>query len=92
MDDFGYPSMRKNTNKRGNVVDFKVLNNDNITLEAYSDGELKKSLVLSDETGHAIFKVKCKKFKESQIKLKSNERFGIFKIVLQGFVSGFLKK
>ncbi len=91
-DDFGYPSYTKTTNKRGNVADLKLMNNDNIKIDTIVDGKIKEKSVLSDNKGYAPYRIKDKKFKDIQLKFSSNKPFGIFSCTLQGFVAGYIKK
>ena len=91
-DDFGYPSYTKTTNKRGNVVDLKAMNNDNIKVDTIVDGVLKEKTTVSDSKGYAPYRIKDKKFKEIQLKFSSNQPFGLFSATLQGFVAGYIKR
>ena len=91
-DDFGYPSYTKTTNKRGNVVDLKVMNNDDIKVDTIVDGVLKEKTIVSDSKGYAPYRIKDKKFKEIQLKFSSNQPFGLFSATLQGFVAGYIKR
>lgn len=91
-DDFGYPSYTKTTNKRGNVVDLKVMNNDNIKVDTIVDGVLKEKTIVSDSKEYAPYRIKDKKFKEIQLKFSSNKPFGLFSATLQGFVAGYIKR
>ena len=91
-DDFGYQSYTKTTNKRGNVADFKIMNNDNIKISTIVDGKLKEKAILSDLKGYAPYRIKDKKFKDIQLKFSSNKPFGLFSCTLQGFVAGYIKK
>lgn len=91
-DNFGYPGYTKTTNKRGNVADFKVMNNDNIKIDTIVDNVLKEKTILSDKKGYASFRIKDKKFKDIQLKFSSNKPFGIVSCTMQGFVAGYIKK
>lgn len=91
-DDFGYPSYTKTTNKRGNVVDLKVMNNENIKVDTIVDGVLKEKTTVSDSKGYAPYRIKDKKFKEIQLKFSSDKPFGLFSATLQGFVAGYIKR
>lgn len=91
-DDFGYPSYTKTTNKRGNVVDLKIMNNDDIKVDTIVDGILKEKTTVSDSKGYAAYRIKDKKFKEIQLKFSSNKPFGLFSATLQGFVAGYIKR
>lgn len=91
-DDFGYPSYTKTANKRGNVVDLKVMNNDDIKVDTIVDGILKEKTTVSDSKGYAAYRIKDKKFKEIQLKFSSNQPFGLFSATLQGFVAGYIKR
>ena len=91
-DDFGYPSYTKTTNKRGNVADLKVMNNDEIHVDTIVDGKLKEKTTLADKKGYIAYRIKDKKFKDIQIKFSSNKPFGLFSCTLQGFVAGYIKR
>lgn len=91
-DNFGYTSYTKTTNKRGNVVDFKTMNNNSIKIDTIVDGVLKEKTTLSDSKGIVPYRIKDKKFKEIQIKFSSNEPFGLFSCTMQGFVAGYIKR
>ena len=91
-DNFGYQGYTKTTNKRGNVVDFKIMNNDNIKIDTIVDGIIKVKTTLSDKNEIVPFRIKDKKFKEIQIKFSSNKPFGLFSCTMQGFVAGYIKK
>ena len=91
-DDFGYQGYTKTTNKRGNVVNLKTLNNDNIHIDTIVDGLLKEKKVFDDKKGYAAYRIKDKKFKEIQIKFSSNKPFGLFSCTLQGFIAGYIKR
>lgn len=91
-DDFGYPGYTKTTNKRGNVANLSIKNNDSIHIDTIVDGTLKEKSVFNDSKGYVPFRIKDKKFKEIQIKISSNKPFGLFLITLQGFIAGYIKK
>lgn len=91
-DDFGNPSYTKTTNKRGNVADFIMLNNDEIKIDTIVDGILKEKTILSDSKGYAPYRIKDKKFKNIQLKFSSNKPFGLLSCTLQGFIAGYIKK
>lgn len=91
-DDFGYPSYTKTTNKKGNVADVKIMNNDSIHVDTIVDGVLKEKRVLSDEKGYIAYKIKDKKFKDIQLKFSSNKPFGLYSCTMQGFIAGYIKR
>ncbi len=91
-DNFGYQGYTKTTNKRGNVVNFKPMNNTEIKIDTIVDDVLKEKTVLSDINGIVPFRIKDKKFKEIQVKFSSNKPFGLFSCTMQGFVAGYIKK
>lgn len=91
-DDFGCPSYTKTTSKKGGVVNFKNMDNDDIIIQTIPDGVIKDSKTLSDEKGYAPFKIKDKKFYKMQLKFSSNKPFGIYSAVLQGFIAGYVKR
>lgn len=91
-DNFGYQGYTKTTNKRGNVVDFKTMGNDNIKIDTIVDSITKEKTTLSDKNEIVPFRIKDKKFKEIQVKFSSNKPFGLFSCTMQGFVAGYIKK
>lgn len=91
-DDFGYPGYTKTTNKRGNVANLKVMNNDNIHVDTIVDGKLKEKTILTDKKGYIAYRIKDKKFKEIQLKFSSDKPFGLFSCTLQGFIAGYIKR
>lgn len=91
-DDFGYMGYTKTTNKRGNVANLKVMNNDSIHVDTIVDGVLKEKKVFSDTKGYIAFRIKDKKFKSIQLKFSSNKPFGLFSCTLQGFVASYIKR
>lgn len=91
-DDFGYMDYTKTTNKRGGVVNTEKLSNSSIVLSTIQDGTEVNKGTFNDSKGYFVFKIKNKKFKTLQIKLSSNQPFGILSIELQAFISGYLKK
>jgi len=91
-DDFGYPEYTKTTNKRGNVANLKVMNNDSIHIDTIVDGVLKEKNVFNDINGYITYRIKDKKFRNIQIKISSNKPFGLYSCTLQGFVAGYIKR
>lgn len=91
-DDFGYPSYTKTTNKRGNVADLKIMNNEEIHVDTIVDNVLKEKSTFDDSKGYIAYRIKDKKFKDIQIKFSSNKPFGLFSCTLQGFIAGYIKK
>jgi len=91
-DDFGYPGYTKTTNKRGNVANLKIMNNESIHVDTIVDGTLKEKKVFSDAKGYIAYRIKDKKFKSIQLKFSSNQPFGIFSCTLQGFIAGYIKR
>ena len=91
-DDFGHPGYTKTTNKRGNVADFKPMNNNNIKIDTIVDNTLKEKTIISDAKGYAAYRIKDKKFKDIQLKFSSNKPFGLFSCTLQGFIAGYIKR
>ena len=91
-DDFGHPGYTKTTNKRGNVADFKPMNNNNIKIDTIVDNTLKEKTIISDVKGYAAYRIKDKKFKNIQLKFSSNKPFGLFSCTLQGFIAGYIKR
>lgn len=91
-DNFGYQGYTKTTNKRGNIVDFKCMNNDNIKIDTIVDSVIKEKTTLSDKNEIVPFRIKDKKFKEIQVRFSSNKPFGLFSCTMQGFVAGYIKK
>ena len=91
-DDFNYPGYTKTTNKRGNVANLTIKNNDSIHIDTIVDGTLKEKIVCDDSKGYVAFRIKDKKFRNIQIKFSSNKPFGLYSCTLQGFVAGYIKR
>lgn len=91
-DDFNYPGYTKTTNKRGNVANVSIMNNDSIHVDTIVDGTLKEKKVFNDSKGYIAYRIKDKKFKNIQLKFSSNKPFGIFSCTLQGFIAGYIKR
>ena len=91
-DDFNYQGYTKTTNKRGNVANLKVMNNDEIKLDTIVDGEVKEKGVYSDKKGYIQYRIKDKKFKEIQLRFSSNKPFGLFSCTIEGFIAGYIKR
>ena len=91
-DNFGYMGYTKTTNKRGNVVVFKPMNNDEIKISTIVDGVEKEKAVLTDSKSYTPFRIKDKKFAQIQLRFSSNKPFGLFSCTTQGFVAGYIKR
>lgn len=91
-DDFDAPSYTKTTSKKGGVLEFKKMNNDEIEITSYLDGVEKKTKEAIDTKGYCVYKVKNKKFKEIQFKISSDKPFGLFRMTVQGFIAGYVKR
>lgn len=91
-DDFDNPSYTKTTSKKGAVLTFKKMNNDDIEITSILDGVEKKTKEAVDTKGYCVYKVKNKKFKEIQFKISSDKPFGLFDMTIQGFIAGYVKR
>ena len=91
-DDFDAPSYTKTTSKKGGVLSFKKMDNDDIEITSILDGVEKKTKEVIDTKGYCVYKVKNKKFKEIQFKISSDKPFGLFNMVVQGFIAGYVKR
>jgi hypothetical protein len=90
-DKFASSNKQKTTNKKGCIVEAtgdltvsaKVDNNDNGFEEVESYTDIKD---------HIVPKIKCKKFKDIQLKFKSNTKFTLESVTLEAFVGSFIKR
>ena len=87
-DDLGQPQMLKTTNKRGCVAQVTG----DVALSAVTaKGERE---VLTQESGgdYLVGRIKCKKFKDIQLKFHSDSRFSLETATLECFVGGYVKR
>lgn len=91
-DNCGYDGYTKTTNKKGAEIDMKIMNNKEINIYAITNNKEVLIGTYSDEKGYIVLKKKIKKFKEIQFKISSENPFGIFSLVFEAFIAGYLKK
>lgn len=91
-DNCGYDGYTKATNKKGAEIDLKEMNNDAINVEVITNNKTALIGTYSDSKGHIVLKKKMKKFKNIQFKISSEKPFGIFSMVFEAFIAGYLKK
>ena len=91
-DNCGYDGYTKTTNKKGAEIDLKTMSNDAINVNAITNTKNVLVGTYSDSNGHIVLKKKMKKFKEIQFKISSNKPFGIYSMVFEAFIAGYLKK
>lgn len=91
-DNCGYDGYTKTTNKKGAEIDVKTMDNEAIKVETITNTKEVEIGTYSDEKGHIVIKKKMKKFKWIQFKISSDKPFGIFSMVFEAFIAGYLKK
>jgi hypothetical protein len=91
-DNCGDDGYTKTTNKKGAEIDLKSKSNDAIKVYAITDTKNVQIGTYSDASGRIVLKKKMKKFKDIQFKISSDKPFGIFSMVFEAFVAGYLKK
>ena len=89
-DKFKYPNRLKTTNKRGCVVEAEG----SIKMSAKTDNDDKFVNVGEYENIEDFFvgRVKCKKFKDIQLKFESESSFVLESATLEAFVGGYIKR
>ncbi len=88
-DKFKYPHMQKTTNKRGCVVEALG----DMSIYAKTDKtEFELISSYKNITDCVVPKIKCKKFKDMQLKFQSNTRFSLETVTLEAFVGGYVKR
>lgn len=91
-DNCGYDGYTKTTNKKGAEIDLKIMSNDAIKVNVITNTKNVEIGTYNDANGHIVLKKKMKKFKDIQFKISSDKPFGIFSMVFEAFIAGYLKK
>lgn len=88
-DKFGYPQRQKTTNKRGCVVEATG------DVSVYAKTESTDFEPIGEYYGvkdYFVSRIKKKKFKDLQLKFKTNTRFSLETAILETFVGGYIKR
>ncbi len=88
-DKFKYPQMLKTTNKRGCVAEATG------DIEVYAkleDTDWELIGKYEDVKDYFVSRIKRKKFKDIQLKFKSNTRFSLETVTLECFIGGYIKR
>ena len=92
-DDLSTTIYLKTTSKRGGLVQFESMNNDNIKLSVrLNNGEFVEHSTLNDNDDYSVYNVKMKKFRTISLKFESNKPFCLMNCTLQGYIGGFIKR
>ena len=88
-DEFGYPNMRKTTNKKGCTVEATG----DVTVEVRTNGtEFAPVGIFPSVTDFFVPRIKCKKFKDIQLKFRSSTRFSLEAGTLECYIGGYIKR
>ena len=88
-DKFKYPQKLKTTNKRGCVAEATG------DIEVYAkveDSDFELIGTYENTTDYFVSRIKRKKFKDIQLKFKSDTRFSLETVTLECFIGGYLKR
>lgn len=89
-DEMNYPQMRKITNKRGCTID---IDGTQVDLYVKTDKtEFEKIKTYDIAKGRIVPKIKRKKWKSIQLKLKANKPFYFYSATLESYITNYLKK
>lgn len=88
-DKFKYPHMQKTTNKRGCVVEAM---GDIEVLARVEDRDFAPVGQYQKVEDYFVCRIKRKKFKDLQLKFRSDTRFSLEKATLECFVGGYIKR
>lgn len=89
LDKFKYPHKLKTTNKRGCVAEATG------DIEVYAkleDTDFELIGKYENVTDYFVSRIKRKKFKDIQLKFKSNTRFSLETVTLECFIGGYVKR
>lgn len=89
IDKFKHPQYIKRTNKKGCVVE---ATGDVDVYAKTNKSEWKQYGSYKGVTDHFTSRIQEKKFKDIQLKLSSETRFGLESVVLECFVGGYIKR
>lgn len=88
-DRFGYPNMRKTTNKKGCVVEATG----DVAVEVRTNGTDFATIgSFNGVTDAFVPRIKCKKFKDIQLKFRSSTRFSLEAGTLECYIGGYIKR
>ena len=89
-DEFNYPQYQKTTNKKGCCLD---IFGEEIKVSARIDDEPFEEIgEYQNAKGYVVSRIKKKKWKSIQVKISSNEKFGLEKCTLEAFVGSYIKR
>lgn len=89
-DEFNYPQYQKTTNKKGCCLD---VFGDSVNVFVKTDKEdMEKIDTYSNTKGYVVSRIKKKKWKNIQLKVESNNPFGLEKCTLEAFVGAYVKR
>ena len=89
-DKFKYPQYLKSTNKRGCVVE--ATDDVSVYVKTEKDKDFELVGTYNDIKDYFVSRIKCKKFKDIQLKFYSNTKFSIETATLECFVGGYIKR
>lgn len=89
-DKFASSNKQKTTNKKGCIVE--ALGDLTVSSKVDGDDGFDDGEVYTGITDHVVPKIKRKKFKDIQLKFKSNTKFKLESVTLEAFVGSFIKR
>jgi hypothetical protein len=84
-----YPHMLKTTNKRGCVAE---ATGDIAVYAKLEDTDFELIGTYTDVTDYFVSRIKRKKFKDIQLKFRSQTRFSLESVTLEFFIGGYIKR
>ena len=89
-DKFASSNKQKTTNKKGCIIEATG----DLTVSSKVDGDdgFDDGEAYTGITDHVVTKIKRKKFKDIQLKFKSNTKFTLESVTLEAFVGSFIKR
>ena len=89
-DKFASSNKQKTTNKKGCIVE--ATGDLTVSSKVEGDDGFDEGEVYTGITDHIVPKIKRKKFKDIQLKFKSNTKFTLESVTLEAFVGSFIKR
>ena len=89
-DKFASSNKQKTTNKKGCIVE--AIGDLTVSSKVDGDDGFDDGEVYTGITDHVVPKIKRKKFKDIQLKFKSNTKFTLESVTLEAFVGSFIKR
>ena len=89
-DKFASSNKQKTTNKKGCIVE--ALGDLTVSSKVDGDANFDEGEAYTGVTDHIVPKIKRKKFKDIQLKFKSNTKFTLESVTLEAFVGSFIKR